>query len=87
MCGTSMVKFASWDKKDGYVVHRDCYNSYTYLVEDESINILDRLQLHGKQFTQYLDGRINCLLHLFHFINGVVNLSRLTGKPKFNRIW
>lgn len=58
------VKFASWDKKAGYAVQRDCYNSYTYLVEDESINILDRLQLHGKQFTQYLDGGSACHLNL-----------------------
>ena len=58
------VKFASWDKKDGYAVPRDCYNSYTYLVEDESLNILDRLQLHGKQFTQFLDGGSACHLNL-----------------------
>lgn len=50
------VKFASWDKKDGYAVPRDCYNSYFYIVEDEGTNILDKFQLHGKQFTQYLDG-------------------------------
>lgn len=50
------VKFNNWDKKDGYAVPRDCYNSYFYIVEDEGTNILDKFQLHGKQFTQYLDG-------------------------------
>lgn len=50
------VKFNGWDKKDGYAVPRDCYNSYFYIVEDEGTNILDKFQLHGKQFTKYLDG-------------------------------
>lgn len=50
------VKNAKWDKKDGYVVPRDCYNSYFYRVEDEETNILDKFILHGKQFTKYLDG-------------------------------
>ena len=58
------VKFAAWDKKDGYSVPRDCYNSYTYLVEDEETNILDKLQLHGKEFTQFLDGGSACHLNL-----------------------
>lgn len=50
------VKNAGWDKKDGYTVPRDCYNSYFYIVEDDSINILDKFQLHGKEFTCKLDG-------------------------------
>jgi len=50
------VKFAKWDKEDGYVVPRDCYNSYFYIVEDDSINILDKFILHGKRLTKYLDG-------------------------------
>ena len=32
--------------------------------EDESINILDKLQLHGKEFTQFLDGGSACHLNL-----------------------
>lgn len=56
------VKFAKWDKKDGYVVNRDCYNSYMYPVEDESISILDKFELHGNSTTQYLDG--GSALHL-----------------------
>lgn len=50
------VKNAKWDKKDGYVVPRDCYNSYFYKVEDDSINILDKFILHGDRLTKYLDG-------------------------------
>lgn len=50
------VKFAKWDKRDGYFVPRDCYNSYFYLVEDETKNVLDKFKMSGKQFTQYLDG-------------------------------
>ena len=51
-----MVKNAKWDKQDGLVVPRPCYNSYFYLVEDTSTNPLDKFILHGKEFTQYLDG-------------------------------
>lgn len=50
------VKNAKWDKRDGYSVPRACYNSYFYLVEDPSTSVLDKFILHGKQFTQYLDG-------------------------------
>jgi len=50
------VKNAKWDKADGYVVPRPCYNSYFYVVEDEKTNPIDKFQLHGKEFTQYLDG-------------------------------
>lgn len=50
------VKFAKWDTKDGYFVPRECYNSYFYIVEDETCNAIDKFRLHGKQFTQYLDG-------------------------------
>jgi len=50
------VKFAKWDKADGYQVLRDCYNSYLYLVEDESISVLDKFALHGSETSQFLDG-------------------------------
>ena len=50
------VKNAKWDKKDGYVVNRDCYNSYFYIVEDETCNPLDKFCLQGKAFTGKLDG-------------------------------
>jgi ribonucleoside-triphosphate reductase len=50
------VKNARWDKKDGLKVNRDCYNSYLYKVEDEDVSVLDKFQMHGKRFIQYLDG-------------------------------
>jgi len=50
------VKFSKWDKADGYVVNRDCYNSYFYLVEDDGISALDKFVLHGKDTSQFLDG-------------------------------
>ena len=33
------VKHAKWDREDGYFVPRDCYNSYFYVVEDDSLDI------------------------------------------------
>ena len=56
------VKNAKWDKEDGLVVSRDCYNSYFYAVEDESINTLDKIMLHGEETIRYLDG--GSALHL-----------------------
>lgn len=50
------VKNAKWDKKDGYEVHRDCYNSYFYRVEDDLTNPLEKFEMHGEQVTRYLDG-------------------------------
>ncbi|WXB47805.1 anaerobic ribonucleoside reductase large subunit [Vibrio phage VB_VaC_TDDLMA] len=50
------VKNAKWDRKDGYFVPRDCYNSYMYLVEDDSVSVTEKFELHGKEFMQYLDG-------------------------------
>ena len=50
------VKHANWDRKAGYVVPRDCYNSYFYAVEDTSLTVLDKFKLHGKEYIQYLDG-------------------------------
>lgn len=50
------VKNAKWDKEDGYFVPRDCYNSYFYIVEDNTTNLVDKFILHGKKLTKYLDG-------------------------------
>lgn len=50
------VKHANWDRKDGYFVSRDCYNSYFYAVEDTSLTIFDKFKLHGKEYVKYLDG-------------------------------
>ena len=50
------VKHAKWDKEDGYIVPRDCYNSYFYIVEDENLNILDKFRLHGSKYIEHLTG-------------------------------
>jgi ribonucleoside-triphosphate reductase len=70
------VKNAKWDSKDGYKVNRDCYNSYFYVVEDSSINILDKFILHGNEIIQYLDG--GSALHL--------NLEEYTTKEGFQKL-
>lgn len=50
------VKHAKWDKEDGYEVTRDCYNSYFYAVEDNSLNVLDKFRLHGSKYIERLTG-------------------------------
>lgn len=50
------VKHAKWDKEDGYVVNRDCYNSYFYIVEDDSLDIIDKFKLHGREYIEHLTG-------------------------------
>lgn len=56
------VKNAKWDADDGYKVSRECYNSYFYPVEDEKVNALDKLLLHGSELVDWLDG--GSALHL-----------------------
>ena len=50
------VKHAKWDREDGYFVPRDCYNSYFYIVEDQSMNIMDKFKLHGAPYIEHLTG-------------------------------
>lgn len=50
------VKHAKWDREDGYFVPRDCYNSYFYVVEDQSLNIMDKFKLHGAPYIEHLTG-------------------------------
>lgn len=70
------VKNAKWDKKDGYFSPRDCYNSYFYRPEDESLSIIDKLILHGKKTTQWLDG--GSALHM--------NLQEHLSKEQYKKI-
>ncbi|UII27188.1 anaerobic ribonucleoside-triphosphate reductase [Fulvivirga maritima] len=70
------VKNAKWDKQDGLSVNRECYNSYFYRVEDESINLLDKLMLHGKELVTYLDG--GSALH--------INLEQAPNKEAFRKL-
>lgn len=54
------IKHAKWDKEDGYFVPREVYNSYFYPVEDDSLNIYDRMALQGGSFAESLDGGSAC---------------------------
>lgn len=56
------VKHAKWDREDGYQVPRDCYNSYFYVVEDQTVNVLDKFRLHGRKYITHLTG--GSALHL-----------------------
>ncbi len=70
------VKNAKWDKADGLFVPRECYNSYFYAVEDEQINSLDKIILHGSEIIKYLDG--GSALHL--------NLEETPNKSGFVKL-
>lgn len=70
------VKNAKWDREDGLFVPRDCYNSYFYVVEDDEINALDKIMLHGKETIKYLDG--GSALHL--------NLEETPNKDGFIKL-
>jgi len=70
------VKNAKWDREDGLFVPRDCYNAYFYPVEDQSINTLDKIILHGHETIQYLDG--GSALHL--------NLEEAPSKEGFLKL-
>jgi ribonucleoside-triphosphate reductase len=70
------VKHAKWDKQDGYKVNRDCYNSYFYIVEDDSVNIIDKFRLHGKKYIEHLTG--GSALHL--------NLEEHLSKEQYRQL-
>lgn len=59
------AKNYNWDKEDGYWVNpeRILYNSYFYLAHDNT-SILDKFRLHGKEFTETLDGGVGCHINL-----------------------
>jgi len=78
------VKNAKWDKEDGLFVTRDCYNSYFYIVEDESQNVVDKFFLHGNDYIKYLDGgsAYHCNLEDYPTKEGffkLLNVSAYTG--------
>lgn len=58
------VKNAKWDKKAGYKVPRDCYNSYFFRVEDDGLSVIDKMIMHGDKTTKYLDGGSACHINL-----------------------
>lgn len=80
------VKNAKWDREDGYIVPRDCYNSYFYVVEDEHSNTLDKFQLHGRELLDYLDGGSALHLNLEEKLDqpGYVNLLNIAAHTGCN---
>ena len=71
------VKHAKWDKEDGYFVPRDCYNSYFYVVEDNSMTILDKFKLHGAPYIEHLTG--GSALHM--------NLDEHLSKDQYRQLF
>ena len=51
-------KNAKWDKKDGYWVPRNCYNSYFYPVEDTNIGPISKFRYQGKGFADICSGGV-----------------------------
>ena len=80
------VKNAKWDKEDGLMVPRDCYNSYFFPVEDTSLNLVDKLELHGSKTTAFLDGGAACHLNLAQLLTKkqAYELMCLAGKKGVN---
>ena len=50
------VKNAKWDLASGLISKRDAYNSYMYIVEDDSLSLFDKMELHGGEIIDNLDG-------------------------------
>lgn len=78
------VKNAQWDKKGGYKVNRDCYNSYFYAVEDTTLNHIDKLILHGSETIKFLDGGSALHLNLDDYLDKeqylkLINVSAKVG--------
>jgi ribonucleoside-triphosphate reductase len=78
------VKNASWDKRDGLITKRDCYNSYFYPSEDESLSIIDKFNLHGDRVLKYLDGGSALHLNLENYptkdgYKNIIKLAISTG--------
>ena len=82
------VKFANWDKKDGYVVPRDCYNSYLFPMEDVSISPIAKFYIHGKDVMKYMDGGSACHINLEEYptpesYRKLLNVAVKSGCPYF----
>ena len=80
------VKHAKWDSEDGLLVPRECYNSYFYPVEDESVNVIDKFVLHGSELNKFLDGGSALHLNLEEKLTaaGFKQLIRLAAKTGCN---
>ncbi len=68
-------KNSQWDKRDGLIVTRDCYNSYFFPVENDEITMLDKMALHGAEVTKYLDGGSACHINISQLLSKEQALS------------
>lgn len=73
------VKNYNWDKKDGYFVSQKhiMYSSYFFNPEDDSLSVLDKMRLHGKEYVQYLDGGSACHINLAEHLSKEQNRKLL----------
>ncbi|MGN0189820.1 MAG: anaerobic ribonucleoside-triphosphate reductase, partial [Candidatus Cryptobacteroides sp.] len=71
-------KNLNWDKEDGYWIPegRILYNSYFYLANDTDTDVLDKFRLHGREFTELLDGGVG--LHC--------NLEEHLSKEQYSKL-
>ena len=76
------VKHAKWDREDGYFVPRDCYNSYFYVVEDDSLTIIDKFKLHGAPYIEHLTGGSALHMNLEEHSKNVDYMTRIIGYLK-----
>lgn len=56
-----------WDKEDGYEVPAEgnhLYNSYFFKTDDPKISVLEKLALHGRDYTDKLSGGVGCHINL-----------------------
>jgi ribonucleoside-triphosphate reductase (formate) len=60
------VKNYNWNKNNEYFVStkHDMYSSYFFNPEDNSLTILDKMKMHGKEFVKYLDGGSACHINI-----------------------
>lgn len=67
-----------WDREDGYWVPEDhnLYNSYFFKQDDEAISVLDKFRMHGRDFTELLDGGVG--LHC--------NLEEHLSKEQYSKL-
>ena len=80
------VKNAKWDREAGFPAQRDCYNSYFYRVEDESLTPFDKIEMYGKEITDHLDGGSALHLNLEQLLSftqakKIFDLCRKNGVP------
>ena len=65
------AKLYNWDKRDGYMVPagRNLYNSYFYVVEDTTVNPVQKFYYQGKGFATECDGGVALHNNLSEFLS------------------